>query len=290
MIIILFRIAHRIFKKLLNLYIFKILYSLSFYNRILLVYIMDLDEKIDLAAKWIAESERLVVFTGAGISTDSGLPDFRGPDGVWTRRDKGLPPPKSPPWDQVKPNQGHYLLVELMEMGKLDYLISQNVDGLHAKSGIPFEKLAELHGNMYFMKCIECGKKMTFEEAGWEKKKWGNGYRTNKIRKDQPDCPHCHGRIINDIVNFGDPLPQDDLEESMRRSTGSDVFFVIGSSLVVSPAASMPGIALRSGAKLILLNRGETPYDNSSNLRFFDNIADVLPPIVEKVKKLVKID
>ena len=79
----------------------------------------DLEKKINLAAKWIAESERLVVFTGAGISTDSGLPDFRGPDGMWTRRDAGLPPPKSPSWDQVQPNQGHYLLVELLEMGKL---------------------------------------------------------------------------------------------------------------------------------------------------------------------------
>ena len=109
---------------------------------------MNLEEKITLAANWIAESKRLVIFTGAGISTDSGLPDFRGPDGVWTRRDKGLPPPKSLPWDQVRPNQGHYAIVELMELGKLDYLISQNVDGLHAKSGIPFEKLAELHGNI----------------------------------------------------------------------------------------------------------------------------------------------
>ncbi len=91
---------------------------------------MDLEEKIDLVAKWIAESERLIVFTGAGISTASGLPDYRGPEGVWTRRDKGLPPPKSPPWDQVKPNLNHYAVQELLKMGKLDYVISQNVDGL----------------------------------------------------------------------------------------------------------------------------------------------------------------
>ena len=109
---------------------------------------IDLKEKIELAAKWIAESEKHVVFTGAGVSTHSGLPDYRGPDGVWTRRDQGKPPPKSPPWDQVKPNIAHYSIVELLELEKLDYLISQNVDGLHAKSGIPFEKLAELHGNI----------------------------------------------------------------------------------------------------------------------------------------------
>ena len=113
---------------------------------------MELEEKIKLAAEWINESNKFVIFTGAGISTDSGLPDFRGPDGLWTRRDAGLPPPKSPPWDQVKPNQAHYLIVELLKIGKLDYVISQNVDGLHAKSGIPFEMLSELHGNLHFMK------------------------------------------------------------------------------------------------------------------------------------------
>jgi NAD-dependent SIR2 family protein deacetylase len=248
---------------------------------------MDLKDKIELAAKWINESNHLVVFTGAGISTESGLPDYRGPDGVWTRRDAGLPPPKSPPWDQVNPNQGHYEIVELLKMGKLEYLISQNVDGLHAKSGIPFDKLAELHGNLYFMKCLDCGKKLTFEEAGWDKKKWGQGYRTGIIRKNQPKCPNCGGRLISSIVNFGDPLPMDELEESMRRSENSDVFFVVGSSLVVTPAANMPGIAWRNGAKLIILNQGETPYDSEADLRFFDQIGEVLPKIVMRVKEMM---
>jgi NAD-dependent SIR2 family protein deacetylase len=251
---------------------------------------MDLQDKIDLAAKWIVESERLVVFTGAGISTESGLPDFRGPDGLWTRRDKGLPPPKSPPWDQVKPNSGHIAIVELLKLGKLDYLISQNVDGLHAKSGIPFEKLAELHGNMYFMKCLNCGKKMLFEEVGWDQNIWGKGYRANPVKKGQPKCPHCEGQVINSIVNFGDPLPEDDLTESIIRSESSDVFFVVGSSLVVVPAANMPLYAKQHGAKLIILNKGETPYDGIADLRFLDQIGEVLPPIVEKVKELLKLD
>lgn len=249
---------------------------------------MELEEKIELAAKWIAESKNLVIFTGAGISTASGLPDYRGPDGVWTRRDKGLPPLKSLPWDQVKPNLNHDAVVDLLKMGKLDYLISQNVDGLHAKSGIPFELLAELHGNMYFMKCLDCNKKMTFEDAGWDKNTWGPGYRTHPVREGQPTCPHCGGRIISSIVNFGDPLPYDELEESMRRSQNSDVFFVVGSSLVVTPAANMPGIAKKNGAKLIILNKGETPYDVEADLRFENLIEDVLPPIVERVKNLIK--
>lgn len=248
---------------------------------------MNLEEKIEKAAKWIYESEHLVVFTGAGISTDSGLPDYRGPDGVWTRRDKGLPPPKMKlSWDEVKPNEGHYAIVELLKMGKLDYLISQNVDGLHAKSGIPFDKISELHGNMYFMKCLECNEKLTFEEAGWDKRKWGKGYRTNRVRKNQPVCPECGGRLISSIVNFGDPLPEDELTEAMRRSKNSDVFFVIGSSLVVSPAANMPSIAQRNGSKLIILNLGETPYDKRADLRFFRDINKILIPIVERVKKL----
>lgn len=249
---------------------------------------MNLDKKISLAANWIAKSRNLVVFTGAGISTDSGLPDYRGPDGVWTRRDKGLPPPKSLPWDQVKPNRGHHAIVELMEMRKLDYLISQNVDGLHAKSGIPFDNMSELHGNMYFMKCLECNKKMTFEEAGWDKLKWGKGYLTSRIRQGQPTCPNCSGRIISSIVNFGDPLPEDELEEAMKRSRKSDVFFVIGSSLLVTPAANLPRMAKRNGAKLIILNLGETPYDDKADLRFFNPISEVLIPVVEKVKQMLQ--
>jgi len=248
----------------------------------------DLEEKILLAANWIAESERLVVFTGAGCSTGSGLPDFRGPDGLWTRRDKGLPPPKSKlPWDQVKPNPNHYAIVELMEMGKLDYLISQNVDGLHAKSGIPFEKLAELHGNMYFMKCLECNKKLTFEDAGWDKEKFGSGYRTQRVRENQPKCPTCNGRLISSIVNFGDPLPYDELQESIVHSQNSDVFFVIGSSLVVTPAADMPGIAKQNGSKLIIINKGDTPYDNAADIKFNNMIEEVLPYIMEKVRKMM---
>jgi mono-ADP-ribosyltransferase sirtuin 6 len=249
---------------------------------------MDFEEKINLAAKWIAESKRLVILTGAGISTDSGLPDFRGPDGVWTRRDKGLPPPiPKVPYDQVKPNPNHYAIVELLKMGKLDFLISQNVDGLHIKSGIPFDKLAELHGNQFFMKCLSCNKKMLFEEVGWDKKKWGPGYRTYPVREGQPTCPYCNGRLISSIVNFGDSLPLDELQESELRSARADVFFVVGSSLVVSPAMNLPGIAKANGARLILLNKGVTPYDDWADIRFNNLIEDVLSPIMDKVKAML---
>jgi NAD-dependent SIR2 family protein deacetylase len=250
------------------------------------MFFMSLEEKIDLSAKWIAESERLVVFTGAGCSTGSGIPDFRGPDGLWTRRDKGLPPPKSKvPWDQAEPNANHFLVAELLEMGKLNYVISQNIDGLHAKSGIPFEIMSELHGNQFFMKCLSCNKKMLFEEAGWDKAKWGHGMRQAGVKEGQPKCPHCEGRLINSIVDFGDSLPFDELTEAIRRSEQCDVFLVIGSSLVVSPAANMPGYAMQSGAKLIIINKGATPYDNVAHIKFDNMIEEVLPPIMEKIRK-----
>ena len=113
----------------------------------------DLQKKIEIGARWIFESKKIVIFTGAGISTESGIPDYRGPDGVSTRRDKGLPPPKwKVPQNQVKPNDGHNCIVELQNMGKLSLLISQNVDGLHIDSGIKLDIIAELHGNNNFRK------------------------------------------------------------------------------------------------------------------------------------------
>ena len=114
----------------------------------------NLGTRIQTMALWLYEASHPVVFTGAGISTGSGLPDFRGPDGVWTRRDKGLPPkPMTVPWEQVNPNPGHYALVDLLKLGKLRFLISQNVDNLHRKSGISPELLAELHGNIARLRC-----------------------------------------------------------------------------------------------------------------------------------------
>nr|WP_281404556.1 Sir2 family NAD-dependent protein deacetylase [Pyxidicoccus fallax] len=230
----------------------------------------------------------MVAFTGAGISTDSGLPDFRGPDGVWTRRDAGLPPPKwgAPP-SQIRPNVAHLCLVELEQLGLLKFLISQNVDNLHLSSGFPLERLAELHGNGKLMRCLGCESRFTFEQVGWDRRVWGEGYRAHRPLKGQPRCPVCKGRIISSVVNFGDPLPAKELERSFMHSAESDVFFAIGSSLVVSPANDMPRIAMEAGSKLILLNRGETPFDEVADLRIDAGIGEVLPPVVERVKALL---
>jgi len=214
------------------------------------------------------EAKYLVVFTGAGISTESGLPDFRGPDGLWTRRDKGLPPKPMPSWDSVQPNQGHLAIVELQKLGKLKFLISQNVDNLHLKSGIKPELLAELHGNIAKLRCESCE---TTTDASLK------------------SCSHCGGKLVSSVVNFGQSLPRKDLELSHYHSKKSDLFIVAGSSLVVTPAAHMPMTALRAGAKLVIINKGETPFDSVCHLRFDEKTGDVLPQAVSELKKLMGI-
>lgn len=250
---------------------------------------IELKEKINLAAQWIVDSKYLIFFTGAGLSTESGIPDFRGPGGLWTRRDQGLRPLRPYPEDLIKPNSGHMAIVELLKMGKVDYVISQNADGLHLESGIPPEKLAELHGNKNFMVCLECDRKMTYEEAKWDRNVWGPGYKQIPVQEGQPTCPYCQGRIISSVVAFGQKLPYDELYESMKRSEKADLYFVVGSSCAVTPAANLVKLAKENGAKLIILNLGETPYDMAADMRFFNKIGNVLPPIVENVKGIMKI-
>lgn len=229
---------------------------------------MTTDEKIQRLAQWLYESRYPVVFTGAGISTDSGLPDFRGPDGLWTRRDKGLPPrAMSKSWDAVEPNSGHYAIVELQKLGKLKFLISQNVDNLHLKSGIRPELLAELHGNMTKLRCKRC--EQTFDSTA-----------------GSTVC-RCGGSLASSVVDFGQALPQRDLNLSFEHSRQCDLFLVVGSSLVVTPAAEMPREALMAGARLVIINRGQTPFDSQAHLRFHEKIGDVLPPAVKRLKRLM---
>lgn len=213
------------------------------------------------------EAEYLIVFTGAGISTESGIRDFRGPDGLWTRRDKGLATPEQN-WTGVDPNSGHLAIHELQKLGKLKFLISQNVDNLHLKSGIKPELIAELHGNLTKVRCLSCDFKMDRVE----------GERT---------CPLCGGNLKSTVVNFGDSLPVKDLQESIEHSQKCDLFIVIGSSLVVYPAADLPRLALERRAKLVIINQGETPYDAETHLRFSEKIGDVFPPAVARLKALM---
>jgi len=214
------------------------------------------------------EAKHLIVFTGAGISTESGLPDFRGPDGIWTRQAKGLPT-RPRDFSSAEPNTGHMAIVELQKLGKLSFLISQNVDNLHLRSGIRPDLLAELHGNVTKLRCTRC-------EARVDK-------------SANMDRCSCGGRLVSSVVNFGQSLPRKELADSYWHSQNCDLFIVAGSSLVVTPAADIPRAALQSGARLVIVNKGETPLDRAAHLRFGERTGEVLPPAVDRLKKLMKV-
>ena len=246
------------------------------------------DEHIETIARWIVESDHVVAFTGAGISTDSGIPDFRGPDGAWTRRDAGLPPPRwRVPPGQVEPNASHMSLVELQQLGKLRFLITQNTDNLHRRSGIDRDILAELHGNGQLMRCLGCDRMHGRQEVGWDTAGWGPGYRTQKPMPGQPACPDCGGRLISSVVNFGDPMPHKEMMLAERHARRCDLMLALGSSLLVTPAAALVGLALGFGARVVLVNRGRTPYDEAVTLRVWRGIGEVIPPAVERAKRML---
>jgi NAD-dependent deacetylase len=205
---------------------------------------------------------------------------------VWTRRDAGLPPPQwrvSP--NQVKPNASHLALVELQRLGKLQFVITQNTDNLHCRSGINPEILAELHGNGQLMRCLDCDQLHSLQEVGWDRDRWGPGYRTQTPVRGQPTCPDCGGRLICSVVNFGDPLPEKELMLAADHASRCDLMLVLGSSLVVNPAASLVAMAINQGAQVVLVNVGKTPYDDVVALRVREGIGEVIPPAVEIVKR-----
>ena len=250
---------------------------------------MSRERQIEEISRWIIAYEHIVAFTGAGISTDSGIPDFRGPNGVWTRRDAGLPAPRwRVPPDQVKPNSSHLSLVELQQLGKLQFLITQNTDNLHRGSGIRPELLAELHGNGQLMRCTDCGRTYTREEVGWDRDRWGPGFRTQRPITGQPVCAVCGGRLISSVVNFGDSLPRGELALAEHHARRCDLMLVLGSSLMVQPAASLVGLALRSRRRVVLINQGKTPYDRAVTLRAWASIGEMLPPAVERVRQALE--
>lgn len=226
----------------------------------------DLGARIETLAEWMYQAERLVVFTGAGISTDSGLPDFRGPDGVWTRRDAGLPPRDTGDWTASEPNAAHHAVVELDRLGKLHFVVSQNIDNLHLAAGLRAEILAELHGNLALARCRRCE-------------------RTYPKDALPARCDCGASDFKSSVVDFGDSLPVADLNAAFDAAKACDLMIVLGSSLVVTPAADVPRTAQRYGARLVIVNRGETPLDSMADLRFEEGIKDVFPPAVSALAR-----
>jgi len=253
----------------------------------------DLDALAEKVADLILQSRKLVVFTGAGISTESGIPDFRSPGGIWERFDpddftidKFLSSPESrrKQWhifkeglmtDKAVPNAAHTAIAELYRLGRLDCVITQNIDNLHQKAGVPDDKVFELHGNMQWAICLDCGRRYAFGEI---KARLDSG-------EEIPDCPACRGMLKPDIVMFGEKLPEAVLQEAGRRAKAADLFIVIGSTLVVYPAAYMPIYAVNSGAKLVIVNLSETPMDHQAEVLIRAKAGETMAAVIRKVKE-----
>jgi NAD-dependent deacetylase len=229
-----------------------------------------MDEKIETIARWIVDSEKIVVFVGAGLSTESGIPDFRSPGGVWDKYDPedfyfqnflNSEVSREKYWQMAtemydsmknaRPNAGHLAIAELEKLGKLDCMITQNIDGLHFKAGNSPEKVLELHGTAMHVTCLGCGARYERDEIQ---------ARLAKGEKS-PKCVSCLGLLKPATISFGQAMPERETAEAYKRSEASDLFIVIGSSLVVHPAAYMPVVAKRGGAKLVIINRDETACD-----------------------------
>jgi NAD-dependent deacetylase len=252
----------------------------------------NLDTLAQKAAELIIAAKKLVVFTGAGISTESGIPDFRSPGGIWSRFDPEDftyqkfttdVEARRKQWrmlgeghltTEAQPNLAHYAIAELDRLGKLDCVITQNVDNLHHKAGVPAEKIFELHGNVQWAVCLSCGRRYPFEQI---KARLEGG-------EEIPECEACQGMLKPDAVLFGEALPQDVLEEASQRSSDCDLFIVVGSTLVVYPAAYMPVYAVRGGAKLIIVNLSDTPLDAQAAVLIRAKAGEAMNQIVDRVK------
>ncbi len=255
----------------------------------------DLDSLAERVADLIINAQRVVVFTGAGISTESGIPDFRSPGGVWERFDPddfiyqkfvSDPGARRKQWQmlregglatEAKPNPAHYAIAELDRLGKLDCVITQNVDNLHQKAGVPADRVFELHGNMQWAVCLSCGRRYPFEQV--------------RLRLDKgeetPDCEACHGILKPSVVLFGESLPEKVLKEATFRSYNCDLFMVIGSTLIVYPAAYMPVYAVDSGAKLVIINLSPTPMDKQATVLIRARAGEAMSRVLHRVREKV---
>jgi NAD-dependent deacetylase len=251
------------------------------------------EEQIDRLADMIAGSKHVVVFTGAGVSTESGIPDFRSPGGVWEQYDPSeftyqrflsSAENRKMHWQfyrsgtlvskDTKPNPAHYAIAEMYRMGKLDCLITQNVDNLHQQAGVPEEKVIELHGNMKWVKCLKCGKRTPIDEVV---------KRIEADNLEEPRCDKCNGILKPEGIFFGESLPEKALREATHYSHNCDLFIVIGSTLVVTPAAYMPSYAIQSGAKLVIINLSSTPLDRQAIMIIQAKAGEVMPKVLERL-------
>lgn len=243
----------------------------------------DFETGVTRLAELIDRSSVIVPFTGAGISTECGIPDFRSPGGLWT---KHAPIPfdqfltsqeaRDETWrrrfamdatlSQAKPGRGHRALASLYRMGKSPGVITQNIDNLHQASGIPADRVCELHGNTTYAACLDCGKRY---EIKWVKDSFDQSGRS-------PECTACDGYIKSATVAFGQSMPAAAMQQAEELAMSADLMLTIGSSLVVWPAAGFPLMAKRNGAALVIVNREPTDFDDIADLVIQHDIGDVL--------------
>ena len=221
----------------------------------------------------IASAKRIVAFTGAGISTKSGIPDFRSPGGIWTKYKPiyfddfmSSDEMRRESWrrkfatDEVmlkaEPNAGHRALAKLVEQGRMTAIITQNVDGLHQRSGVPESRIIELHGNATYASCLDCGHRCGLDPI---RRAFLDGGKL-------PLCEKCDGIVKTATISFGQAMPEIQMARAQDETLACDLFIVLGSSLVVYPAAGFPGMAKRKGAKLVIVNRDPTDQDDSADM------------------------
>ena len=242
---------------------------------------------LDQFRQLLSESRQAVVFTGAGISTESGIPDFRSPGGIWTKYKpiyfheyKASEAARRESWRRkfkidetvasAKPNAGHRAIATLIEDGLVNQVITQNIDGLHQASGIPDELIIELHGNTTYATCLDCGSR----------------YELQSIKKafleDQtlPECEDCSGLVKTATISFGQPMPKQKLFAAQQASINCDLFIAIGSSLVVFPAAALLPLAKDNDARVVILNRDETEFDRMADLIIHAEIGSTLSALI----------
>jgi NAD-dependent deacetylase len=242
-----------------------------------------ISEASDRLANLLKKAIRVVVFTGAGISTESGIPDFRSPGGIWTRmapidfsdflRSAEM---RKEAWRRrfameetfatVRPNDGHNAVADLVRRGLVSHVITQNIDNLHQDSGIPEERIIEIHGNTRYAKCLTCEKRMELEPIRSHFEEHG----------EAPDCAACGGLMKTATISFGQAMPEHEMERATEATLACDLFLVLGSSLVVYPAAGFPVIAKRNRARLAIVNREPTEQDDIADLVLHSEIGPTL--------------
>jgi NAD-dependent deacetylase len=238
---------------------------------------------------WLASARRICVLTGAGISTDSGIPDYRGPNGVWTRDPDAEklvtlsyyvhdPEIRRKAWrmrsdlrvGEVQPNAGHLALVELERQGRLRALLTQNIDGLHQAAGSSPELVLELHGTIHEVECLSCRARTTMASA------------MQRMDAGDPDpaCLDCGGILKSATISFGQLLDAEVIDAAARAAADCDVFLAVGTSLQVHPAAGLVDVAAGSGARVVVVNAEPTPYDWTADLVVREPIGTALPRLV----------